>query len=95
MIAGHDKAVAQFERAPELTDIDARIDLAALRSAAVGGEASLPDAPPELGMDESAWAALLAQRRAWLRVTTPQKAVPEAPAVRGAGATSAVSLPCE
>jgi hypothetical protein len=84
------QAVAKFVSAPELTDIDARIDLAALRSAAVGSAGSLPDAPPELGMDESAWAALLAQRRAWLRVTTPPKAGPDAAAVPGAGATSAV-----
>jgi hypothetical protein len=80
-------AIAQFERAPELADIDARIDLAALRSAA-GGEAS-PYAPPELDVDESAWAALLAQRRAWLRVTTQPKGGPELAAARGAEATSA------
>jgi hypothetical protein len=59
-------AVAQFERAPEFTDLDSRIDLAALRSARVDGAATLPDMPPELGLDESSWAAMLAERRASL-----------------------------
>jgi len=81
-------AVALFESAAELSDLDSRIDLAALRSAPTAGEAALPDAevPSELTLDAAAWAALLAERRAALRVVTGRKTRPRAGAVGNADA---------